>query len=184
MKLKKIIIYDEVSIPEIRISEITNFLKDNFAVDVIIKDSFFQELDKDEIKSLSKIRIFNIYKKYTPCEPEQKSIIFEEKLCHDSSIMEQTTKIEEDDLSSSDIEILKKLAKENKIDYSHESKTHQLLISTNSHIGSIKLEGPDVRINVLPKVFEDDVNWEDTNIFLDYTSSGNLDYYENAAHFF
>ena len=95
MKLKKIIIYNEVSIPEIRISEITSFLKDNFAVDIIIKDSFFQGLDKEEIKSLSKIRIFNIYKKYTQCEPEQKSIIFEEKLCNDSSIMEQVTKIED-----------------------------------------------------------------------------------------
>jgi hypothetical protein len=94
LKFKKIIIYNEVSIPEIRISEITNFLKDNFKVDIIIKNSFFQELDKDEIKSLSKIRIFNIYKKYTPCDPEQKSITFEEKLCNDSSIMEQTTKIE------------------------------------------------------------------------------------------
>ena len=61
MKLKKIIIYNEVSIPEIRISEITSFLKDNFAVDIIIKDSFFQGLDKEEIKSLSKIRIFNIF---------------------------------------------------------------------------------------------------------------------------
>ena len=96
----------------------------------------------------------------------------------------QSTEIKEDDLSSSDIEILKKLEKENKIDYSYQGKTHQLLISTNSHIGSVKLEGPDVRINVLPKVFEDDVNWEDTNIFLDYTSSGNLDYYENAKNFY
>ena len=96
----------------------------------------------------------------------------------------QPTEIKGVDLSSSDLEILNKLEKENKIDHSVDAKTNQLLISTNSHIGSVKLEGPDVRINVLPKVFEDDVNWEDTNIFLDYTSSGNLDYYENAKNFY
>ena len=37
--------------------------------------------------------------------------------------------------------------------------------STNSHIGSIKLEGPDVRINVLPKVFEDGT-WEDEHAMM------------------
>ena len=95
----------------------------------------------------------------------------------------QPTEIKGVDLSSSDLEILDKLEKENKIDYSIDIRTNQLLISTNSHIGSIKLEGPDVRINVLPKVFEDGT-WEDTNIFLDYTSSGNLDYYEDAKNFY
>ena len=95
----------------------------------------------------------------------------------------QPTEIKGVDLSSSDLEILDKLEKEKKIDYSVDIRTNQLLISTNSHIGSIKLEGPDVRINVLPKVFEDGT-WEDTNIFLDYTSSGNLDYYEDAKNFY
>ena len=96
----------------------------------------------------------------------------------------QPTEIKEDDLSSSDIEILKKLEKKNKINYSYQGKPPQLLISTNSHIGSVKLEGPNVRINILPKVFKDNESWENTNLFLHYTSRGNLEYYENAKNFY
>ena len=63
MKLKKITLYDEPTIPEIKISDLATFIKDNFSVDVVIKDNFFLNLNKSEVKSLTKTRIFDIYKK-------------------------------------------------------------------------------------------------------------------------
>ena len=63
MKLKKITLYDEPTIPEIKISDLASFIKDNFSVDVVIKDNFFLNLNKSEVKSLTKTRIFDIYKK-------------------------------------------------------------------------------------------------------------------------
>ena len=94
MKLKKIIIYDEPSIPEIKISDLASFIKDNFSVDVLIKNNFFVNLNKSEVKSLTKTRMFDIYKKKS-YEPEKHTTDFEEQLCRNSLIMEKTTKIED-----------------------------------------------------------------------------------------
>ncbi len=95
MKLKKIILYDEESIPEIKISDLVNFIKDNFSVELVIKGNFFQKLENNDINSLARTRIFDIYKKYNTFEPEQKTIELERKLCTNSSFMENTTKIED-----------------------------------------------------------------------------------------
>tara|TARA_B100000029_G_scaffold169943_1_gene166217 strand:+ start:927 stop:1727 length:801 start_codon:yes stop_codon:yes gene_type:complete len=95
LKLKKIIIYDEPSIPEIKISNIVNFLQDSFSADIVIKTNFFQKLDETEINLLSKTRIFDIYKKYSIYTPDQKSVSLEKKLCKNSSVMENTIKIED-----------------------------------------------------------------------------------------
>ena len=90
MKLKKIIIYDEPSIPEIKISNLVNFLKDIFSADIIIKDNFFQKLDESEINLLSKTRIFDIYKKYSKYVPKEETITLERELCKNSSLMENS----------------------------------------------------------------------------------------------
>ena len=62
MNIKKIILYDEPSIPEIKISDLASFIKDNFSVDVVINDNFFLDLNKSEVKLLTKTRMFDIYK--------------------------------------------------------------------------------------------------------------------------
>jgi len=95
LNLKKIILYDEPSIPEIKISDLASFIKDNFSVDVVIKDNFFLNLNKSEIRLLTKTRIFDIYKEKKSYEPEKHAIDFEEQLCKNSLIMEKTTKIED-----------------------------------------------------------------------------------------
>ena len=95
MKLKKITLYDEPTIPEIKISDLATFIKDNFSVDVVIKDNFFLNLNKSEINSLTKTRIFDIYKERKSYEPEKHTTDFEERLCKNSLIMEKTTKIED-----------------------------------------------------------------------------------------
>jgi len=96
------------------------------------------------------------------------------------------TKIKEEQLSVRDKIILEKLDAENKISVSYGSKPeHFLLISTNSHIGSLTLEDAGSRINILPKIFKDNVQkWENLNLFLDYSSENSFDYVDDAKNFY
>ena len=97
----------------------------------------------------------------------------------------QDTRIKQDELNENDFSILQKLENENKIGFSFSRQPESnLQITTTSHIGSLKLEGPNVRINILPKMFENGVDWEDTNIFLDFASGNKLDYFDNAKNFY
>ena len=97
----------------------------------------------------------------------------------------QTTEIKYEELNATDRLVLNNLEKENKIIISFDRMNGDYLqITTTSHIGSFNLEGPNVRINILPKIFENGVDWEDTNIFLDYASGNKLDYFGNAKNFY
>ena len=98
----------------------------------------------------------------------------------------QNTGIKEEQLTENDKIILDRLDAENKINISYRgSPDHFLQISTNSFIGSMTLEGPDVRLNILPKIFRDDnQKWQNLNLFLDYSTSDTLDYFNNAKNFY
>ena len=99
--------------------------------------------------------------------------------------IKQDTEIKQEELKEIDFLILQKLENTNKISFSFgRLPESNLQITTTSHIGSFKLEGPKVRINILPKMFEKGVNWDDTNIFLDYASGNRLDYFDNAKNFY
>jgi len=95
LKIKKIILYNEPSVPEIKISKLINFLKDDFPIEITVKSNFFKGLKENEIKLLAKTRIFDIYNNYQPYEVDQKQIILEKTLCENSSYMEKTTRIED-----------------------------------------------------------------------------------------
>ena len=48
----------------------------------------------------------------------------------------------------------------------------------------MSLEGPNRRINILPKIFKNTKSSiEDINLFLDYANNG-FNYFENAKHFY
>ncbi len=97
----------------------------------------------------------------------------------------QDTKIKQEELKEIDFLNLDKLDNENKIGVSYGRKPESnLYITTTSHIGSFKLEGPNVRINIIPKMFENEIDWKNTNIFLNYASGTKLDYFGNAKNFF
>lgn len=97
----------------------------------------------------------------------------------------QNVKIKQEELKEIDFSLLEKLQNENKISYgfTRQPENH-LHITTTSYIGSFKLEGPNIVINILPKIFENGINWEDTNVFLDFSSSDKLDYFDNAKNFY
>lgn len=111
--------------------------------------------------------------------PDPPKLLFEHE-------KKQNTGIKEDQLTDNDKTILKQLDAENKISVSYgEGPDHFLQFTTNSFIGSMNLEGPDVRINILPKIFrDDDQKWENLNLFLDYCTSDTVDYIDDAKNFY
>ena len=98
---------------------------------------------------------------------------------------ENDTGIKFEELNEKDKIILEKLKDKNKINYSYTGGSESSLqITTTSFIGSMSLEGPNRRINILPKIFKNTKSSiEDINLFLDYANNG-FNYFENAKHFY
>ena len=96
------------------------------------------------------------------------------------------TKIKYEELTENDIRHLEQLQKEKKLSYSYTGGSESSLqITSNSFIGSLSLTGPNVRINILPKIFKDNANkWKDINIFVNYAMNDEFDFLENARHYY
>ena len=96
------------------------------------------------------------------------------------------TKIKYEQLTENDIRHLEQLQEENKLSYSYTGGSESSLqITSNSFIGSLSLTGPNVRINILPKIFKDNANkWKDINIFVNYAMNDEFDFLENARHYY
>ena len=59
MKISKIFLYDEPAVQEIQISNLKNFLLENFSADVEIKKCIFNHMNEKTIKKISGSRIFD-----------------------------------------------------------------------------------------------------------------------------
>lgn len=73
MKLDKIVLYDEPTVPEIDIVHQKNFLESTFHIDVQIKGSFFENLKDGEYREIACTRIFELkrpFEEHTPTENE------------------------------------------------------------------------------------------------------------------
>ena len=97
MTFKKIILYDESSVPEINISNLVKFLKETLPVEVVVKDNFFKEFTSQQIQKVSETRIFEIQNTFRRHNPSQTDLELEEQFCKNSKVMEQTKKPEEAD---------------------------------------------------------------------------------------
>ena len=96
------------------------------------------------------------------------------------------TKIKYEQLTENDIRHLEQLQEENKLSYSYTGGSESSLqITSNSFIGSLSLTGPNVRINILPKIFKEDTSkWENIHVFLNYAMNDEFDFLENARHYY
>ena len=95
MKFKKIILYDEPSIPEINVPNLVKFLKETLPVDVIIKDNFFKGFSSQQIQKVSEARVFEINKPFQRHKPNQNDLELEEEFCKNSKSMDETKKPED-----------------------------------------------------------------------------------------
>ena len=69
LKLSKIILYDEPTVPEIQLVKMQKFITDMFPVEIELRKKFFESSDEKIFERIANTRIFNLkkqFKKYTP----------------------------------------------------------------------------------------------------------------------
>ncbi len=77
MKISKIYLYDEQSVPEIKILKLANFIKKTFSIDTEIRKNIFQNADKTLARHLASCRIINTKKPFQFHSPTIEEIEFE-----------------------------------------------------------------------------------------------------------
>lgn len=79
MKISKIILYNEPTVPQIQIEKIKAFITDMFQIKVEIKDNFFKNLDDKAFKNIASTQIFDLKKPFKKHIPTQKEIQIEKE---------------------------------------------------------------------------------------------------------
>jgi len=77
LKISKIYLYDEQSVPEIKILKLANFIKKIFSIDTEIRKNIFQNADKTLARHLASCRIINTKKPFQFHSPTIEEIEFE-----------------------------------------------------------------------------------------------------------
>lgn len=77
MKIAKIILYNEPTVPEIQIEKIKQFITDTFQINVEIKDNFFESLEDTSFEKIASARIFDLKKQFKKHIPTQEEIQIE-----------------------------------------------------------------------------------------------------------
>ena len=77
MKISKIILYDEPSVPEINIKRAKKFLLETFEIEIQIRENIFQNLNEKMCERIASTRIFNLKKSFEKHIPSIKDISIE-----------------------------------------------------------------------------------------------------------
>jgi hypothetical protein len=88
LKISKVFIYDEPSVPEIEIKNLAKFIKEFFGTQVELRKNFFEHFksDRKTAHQLASFRIFNPYSSFEKHLPTEEEIDFEEESFTNSSI--------------------------------------------------------------------------------------------------
>ena len=85
MKISRIILYDEPSVPEIKIDDQVEFLQKTFPVDVKKRENILKFASKDLAPKIAECKIFNLRKEFEEHFPSYEEILFEESNIDDTS---------------------------------------------------------------------------------------------------
>jgi hypothetical protein len=85
LKISKIILYDEPSVPEIKLNSLAKFLQDVFPVNVETRENILSFASKDTAPKIAECKIFNLSKDFQTHVPTDEEILFEESNIQDSS---------------------------------------------------------------------------------------------------
>jgi len=69
LKISKIILYEEPTVPEIQLKKIKKFITDTFPIEIEIRKNFFQFPNEEMFEKIANTRIFDLkkqFKKYVP----------------------------------------------------------------------------------------------------------------------
>lgn len=84
MKISKIFLYDEPSIPELKITRLGKFIEDTFGIKVEIRKNIFSISNDSDAKKIAACRIFNTKKPFESHVPTNEEIDFEKSTFNDS----------------------------------------------------------------------------------------------------
>ncbi len=79
MKIRKIVLYDEPTIPKIQLKRLEKFLKEIFPIETKIRKNFFQSLNDIEFKKIADTRIFDLKKPFEKHDPSIEDIQIEKE---------------------------------------------------------------------------------------------------------
>lgn len=85
MKISKIFLYDEPAIPEIKIKELADFIKNTFSIDVEMRQNIFSNADMSIAKDLASAKILNSKKPFEMYSASLEEIQFEKNSFEDTS---------------------------------------------------------------------------------------------------
>ena len=79
MKISKIFLYDEPSIPQIKINDLAEFIEKQIGIDTEVRLSFFKHFNREEktFHKLASCRIFNPYVPFEKHKPTEEEVEFE-----------------------------------------------------------------------------------------------------------
>ncbi len=80
LKIAKIILYDEPSVPEIKIKSAAEFLRKIFPIEIQIKNNFFKDSNDYIFERIAKTRIFDLKEKFTEYNPTTTEILNEKEV--------------------------------------------------------------------------------------------------------
>ena len=79
MKLSKIILYDEPTVPEIQLKKLEKFLRETFSVEIEIRKNFFQDVNNNLFETIANTRIFNLKKPFKKHNSTNLEILIEKE---------------------------------------------------------------------------------------------------------
>jgi hypothetical protein len=85
LKISKIFLYDEQSVPEIKIGNLADFIKKTFSIKVKVRKNIFENCDQDIAKDLASCRVVNTKKPFELHSPSIEEIEFEKESCENSA---------------------------------------------------------------------------------------------------
>lgn len=87
LRISKIILYDEPNVPEIRITELAEFLNKKIGIDVEVRDSFLNHFNvKQKIASqIASCKVLNLYAPFERHRPTIDEVTFEEQSSDESA---------------------------------------------------------------------------------------------------
>ncbi|MCV0391935.1 MAG: hypothetical protein K5790_01430 [Nitrosopumilus sp.] len=77
MQISKIILYDEPTVPEIKLESLKKFLKETFPITIETRKNFFDSGDEKMYEKIAQTRIFDLKKPFTPHMPAKNDMLIE-----------------------------------------------------------------------------------------------------------
>ena len=85
MKISKIILYDETTVPQIQLNQLIKFLKNNFPIEIETRENILKLAKKNTAYKIAQCKVFHLGKDFEEHIPTEEEILFEDSNNQDTS---------------------------------------------------------------------------------------------------